>query len=140
MTDREPLPRKRDPLLKPAPVRKADWYQWTEAGAIGMEMALAIAIGFFGGRWLERHVTHWSPWTMYLGLFAGIGAAVTAIVRTARKFTRQLEAEEAAEAAQNHGTELPSSGSLHVPASPGDTASQPGASGPATDHTTPREP
>jgi F0F1-type ATP synthase assembly protein I len=135
MTDRPTAPRKRDPLLKPGPVRKADWYQWTEAGAIGMEMALAIAIGFFGGRWLERHVTHWSPWTMYLGLLAGIGAAVTAIVRTARKFTRQLEAEEAAEAAQNHGTELPTSASLH-----GDTASQPGASSSATEHTTPREP
>jgi hypothetical protein len=69
---------------------------------------------------------------MYIGLFAGIGAAVTAIVRTARKFTRQLEAEEAAEAAQNHGTGLP--------VSPGDTASQPGASTSATDHTTHREP
>jgi F0F1-type ATP synthase assembly protein I len=133
MTDPPTAPRKRDPLLKPGPVRKADWYQWTEAGAIGMEMALAIAIGFFGGRWLERHVTHWSPWTMYLGLFAGIGAAITAIVRTARKFTRQLEAEEAAEAAQNHVS------GRHA-AAPGDTASQPGASGSATDHTTPREP
>lgn len=130
MTDRPTAPRKRDPLLKPSRGhKKAEWYQWTEAGAIGMEMALAIAIGYFGGRWLERNVTHWSPWTMYLGLLAGIGAAATAIVRTARKFTRQLEAEESAGSGQSH--ESPA---------PGDSPSQPGADPSATDHTSPREP
>lgn len=123
MTDRPTAPRKREPLLRR---RKADWYQWTEAGAIGMEMALSIAIGYFGGRWLERNVTHWAPWTMYLGLCAGIGAAALAIVRTARKFTRQLEAEEA--------------GQSHASSAPGDLTSQPGADPSATDHTSPREP
>lgn len=82
--------RDRKPLLQ-----QAEWFRLTEAGAIGMEMGIAVAIGFFGGRWLERNVTHWSPWTTYLGLAAGIGAAILAIVRTARKFARQLAAEEA---------------------------------------------
>lgn len=89
--------RDRQPLLK----QQAEWFRLTEAGAIGMEMGIAVAIGYFGGRWLERNVTHWSPWTTYLGLLAGIGAAVTAIVRTARKYTRQLAAEEAAQG-QSH--------------------------------------
>lgn len=88
--------RDRKPLLK-----QAEWFQLTEAGAIGMEMGIAVAIGYFGGRWLERNVTHWAPWTTYLGLAVGIGAAVVAIVRTARKYTRQLAAEEAAQG-QSH--------------------------------------
>lgn len=89
----------RKPLLH----QQAEWFRLTEAGAIGMEMGIAVAIGFFGGRWLERNVTHWSPWTTYLGLAAGIGAAVVAIVRTARKFSRQLAAEEAR--GQSHDSE-----------------------------------
>ncbi len=93
--------RDRKPLLK-----QAEWFQLTEAGAIGMEMGIAVAIGFFGGRWLERNVTHWSPWTTYLGLAAGIGAAVLAIVRTARKYARQLAAEEAARG-QSHESDAP---------------------------------
>lgn len=92
--------RDRQPLLK----QQAEWFRLTEAGAIGMEMGVAVAIGFFGGRWLERNVTHWSPWTTYLGLAAGIGAAFVAIVRTARKYARQLAAEEAAQG-QSHGSE-----------------------------------
>lgn len=92
MTER----RKREPLLK-----QARWFQLAEAGALGIEMAVAIAIGAFGGMWLERHVTHWAPWTTYLGLGVGIGAAGLAVVRTARKFTARIEAEERA-AGQSH--------------------------------------
>lgn len=92
-------PRKREPLLK-----QARWFQLAEAGSVGIEMAVAIAIGAFGGMWLERHVTHWSPWTRHIGLAIGIAAAVLAVIRTARKFTARIEAEERAEqqAAQDH--------------------------------------
>lgn len=92
MTER----RKREPLLK-----QARWFQLAEAGAIGIEMAVAIAIGAFGGMWLERHVTHWAPWTTYIGLGVGIGAAALAVIRTARKFSARIEAEERA-AGQSH--------------------------------------
>lgn len=84
--------RKREPLLK-----QARWFQLAEAGSVGIEMAVAIAIGAFGGMWLERHVTHWSPWTRHIGLAVGLAAAVLAVVRTARKFTARIEAEERAE-------------------------------------------
>jgi len=89
------------------PDRRARWYELSEAASLGIEMAVAIAIGAWGGRWLENNVTHWSPWTFYIGLTIGIGAAVNGVVRTARKFQRiiahdeKLQAEEdaAAEAA-----------------------------------------
>ncbi|MDC0718182.1 AtpZ/AtpI family protein [Nannocystis bainbridge] len=89
MTER----RKREPLLK-----QARWFQLAEAGSVGIEMAVAIAIGAFGGMYLERHVTHWAPWTTYIGLAVGISAAGLAVVRTARKFSARIEAEERAEA------------------------------------------
>ncbi len=57
-------------------------------------MAVAIAIGAWGGRWLENNVTHWKPWTFYIGLFVGLGAAVNAVVRTARKFQRIIDHDE----------------------------------------------
>lgn len=89
----------RRPLLK-----QARWFQLAEAGSLGIEMAVAIAIGAFGGMWLERHVTHWAPWTTYIGLAVGIGAAGLAVVRTARKFAARIEAEERAEGQSHEAT------------------------------------
>ncbi|MGB1274507.1 MAG: AtpZ/AtpI family protein [Nannocystaceae bacterium] len=86
------------------PDRRARWYELSEAASLGIEMAVAIAIGAWGGRWLETNVTHWKPWTFYIGLTIGIGAAVNGVVRTARKFQRiiahdeKLQAEEEAAA------------------------------------------
>lgn len=79
------------PLLK-----QARWFQLADVGSLGLEMGIAVAIGFFAGRWLERNVTHWAPWTTYIGLAVGFGAATLAIVRTARKYLAQLRAEEQA--------------------------------------------
>lgn len=83
---------------RPQIVERARWFQLTEASSIGIEMAAAIGVGAFAGIWLERHVTHWSPWTTYLGLGIGMAAAVLAVLRTVRNFTRVIAAEEAAEA------------------------------------------
>jgi F0F1-type ATP synthase assembly protein I len=78
-------------------VERAKWFQMTEAASVGIEIAAAIGVGALGGLWLQRNVTHWAPWTLYIGLGIGLGAAVLAIVRTARNFTRVIAAEEAAE-------------------------------------------
>ena len=78
-------------------VERAKWFQMTEAASVGIEIAAAIGVGALGGLWLQRNVTHWAPWTLYIGLTIGLGAAVLAIIRTARNFTRVIEAEEAAE-------------------------------------------
>lgn len=81
------------------PPPRAQWFKLAEAASVGIEMAVAVAIGHFGGRYLQDHVTHWAPWTHRIGLFVGFGAAVMAVVRTAVHFKRYLDAEEAAERA-----------------------------------------
>jgi len=83
---------------RPQIVERARWFQLTEAASVGIEMAAAIGVGAFFGRLLERNVTHWAPWTTFIGLGIGIAAAVFAVIRTARNFTRVIAAEEAAEA------------------------------------------
>lgn len=83
---------------KPPIVERARWFQLTEAASVGIEMAAAVGVGAGLGIYLERHVTHWSPWTTYIGLGIGLSAAVLAVVRTARNFGRMIAAEEAEEA------------------------------------------
>ncbi|MEZ4382916.1 MAG: AtpZ/AtpI family protein [Nannocystaceae bacterium] len=94
---------------------RAQWFELAEAASVGIEMAVAVAIGHFGGLWLERNVTHWAPYTRWLGLAAGLGAAILAIVRTARTFQAKLEAEEAAEAAAKAAAADPASAKAEEP-------------------------
>ncbi len=77
---------------------KAKWFRHLSASSLGIEIGLTIALGWFGGRWLELNVTHWSPWTRYLGFLVGCGAGVLAIRRTIREYREylaELEAEKA---------------------------------------------
>lgn len=88
-----------DEPKRPVVVQRARWFQLTEASSIGIEMAAAIGVGVFLGRWFERNVTHWAPGTTFVGLAIGIAAAAFAVVRTARNFSRVIADEEAREAA-----------------------------------------
>ena len=58
-------------------------------------MAVAICGGAIGGMYLERHFTHWAPWTTLIGLFIGIGAAALAIVRVIREHDTEMAARRA---------------------------------------------
>ena len=94
---------------------RAQWFELAEAASVGIEMAVAIAIGHFGGLWLEKNVTHWAPQTRWIGLAVGLGAAILAVVRTALVFQAKLAKEEAAEAAAKaaEGSEkVPGSGGV----------------------------
>lgn len=94
MADPAPPPPRR------APPRRAKWFVYTDASSIGIEMAVAVCFGAIGGYYIERYLTHWSPWTMLLGFAFGIAVAVQAVLRTARSYeaTLRRDAEDEAKA------------------------------------------
>ena len=57
-------------------------------GAVGIEVAIAIVIGYLGGHYLD-HKFGTQPWLGYIGLAAGIGAAIKALVRVTRAYKRE---------------------------------------------------
>lgn len=64
------------------------WRTAGSTGAVGIEIAVAIAIGYFGGNYLD-HKLGTQPWIMYAGILAGIGAAIKALMRVTREYRRQ---------------------------------------------------
>jgi ATP synthase protein I len=71
---------------------QGDPKMWAIAGrysALGLEMALSVAIGIFGGEWLdERFAT--KPYLGYAGLAIGLGAAIMAFVRVAKAARKEV--------------------------------------------------
>lgn len=78
------------------PNEPSKWFRATSASSVGIEMAIAICGCTLGASWLERHVTHWSPWTMLIGLAIGIAAASKPIFRLIREHERDAAARAAA--------------------------------------------
>jgi len=64
---------------------------WT--GAVGIEIALCLVIGYFGGNWLDGKF-HSTPWLKWIGFGAGIGAAIKALVRVTRNYKKSLKEDE----------------------------------------------
>ena len=56
-------------------------------GAVGIEIAVAICIGYFGGAYLDRKFES-APWLTWIGFAAGVGAAVKALVRITRAYLK----------------------------------------------------
>jgi len=70
-------------------------------GAVGMEIAISIAIGFFGGRFVDRHFQT-APWFMWFGFAAGIGAGIKALVRVVRSYQRAFPSEPPKDSDEGH--------------------------------------
>lgn len=85
----------------PAPAKKtgkkATWVRGAEASSIGIELAISICVPMIGAHYLERHVTHWSPWTTLVGVVVGLAIGANALTRTARDYQRSLRADAAAD-------------------------------------------
>jgi ATP synthase protein I len=79
------------PLIDPD--SKNMWRIAGTTGAVGIEIAVAIAIGYLGGRWLD-HKFGTTPWLTCVGFFSGVGAAVKAIVRVTRQYQQRLDEDE----------------------------------------------
>ena len=75
------------------PEVKNMWRIAGNTGAVGIEIAVAVFIGYYGGRFLDRKLGT-DPWISYAGLLAGIGAAIKALVRVTREYKRDVAASD----------------------------------------------
>jgi F0F1-type ATP synthase assembly protein I len=89
------------------PPERAPWFRYTDAASVGIEMVVAITICALGALWLERNVTHWSPWTSILGILVGVGAAAKAVMRAARMHPPSTTPTESANAAHKDAAAAP---------------------------------
>jgi ATP synthase protein I len=62
-------------------------------GAVGLEMGLAVAIGYFVGAWLDGRFGT-TPVLGLVGLLLGVAAAGKALWSTARKLSKDQTPEE----------------------------------------------
>ena len=61
---------------------------------VGLELALSILVGLFGGSWLDQKL-HTSPWLTLLGFGFGLAAGARTVWRALQKANREaLEQEE----------------------------------------------
>ena len=68
------------------------WRIAWSTGAIGFEVVVAITIGSLGGAWLDGKLGT-RPWLMYIGLAAGVGAAIKAFIRVTRAYKKSIVEE-----------------------------------------------
>jgi len=95
-----PDPRLR-PLTRPdpervAPPRLAAMKAMGGVGTLGLEVALSIVVGLFGGQWLDGRFET-SPWLTLVGSGFGLAAAIRAIARQMRIMKKEAAKEEALE-------------------------------------------
>jgi ATP synthase protein I len=64
------------------------WRQAGTTGAVGVEISLAIVIGYIGGRYLDGWLNT-TPWLSWIGFGAGVGASAKALIRVVRDYRRQ---------------------------------------------------
>lgn len=62
----------------------------TSYSTVGLELALSIVIGMFGGRWLDGKLGT-EPWMLLLGLGFGVVAGFRFVHRAAQRMKHQTE-------------------------------------------------
>jgi ATP synthase protein I len=70
-----------------------DWRGIGSFGTIGIEIVLCIALGFFGGRWLDGKLGT-APYLEGLGFVFGLAAAIKGLMRAHADMKREAEREE----------------------------------------------
>lgn len=66
---------------------------WLDVSIVGIQFPVAIALGFFWGRWLDRHLGTW-PWMTAVFTLFGIAAGFVNLFRITAAAGRS-EAEDA---------------------------------------------
>ena len=78
------------PLKKP-------WKSYGRYGSLGIELILSIAVGYYGGRWLDGKFGS-APWLALLGFAVGLYAGFRQIFRVGRQMNAEAEREDQATA------------------------------------------
>ena len=63
-------------------------------GTVGFDLILSMAIGFFGGRWLDSHYFGSKGWVTVIGATLGIAAGFRNLFRAAKMLERETERED----------------------------------------------
>ena len=69
------------------PDDKSAWAQAIDVGSVGLEMGIAVGLGYFGGSWLDGRFDT-APALMFAGVGLGIVIAARALWRVARRYMR----------------------------------------------------
>jgi F0F1-type ATP synthase assembly protein I len=70
-----------------------DWKALGNYGTLGLEVALSVVVGLFGGQWLDKRFQT-GGWLTWIGFAYGLAAAGRAIYRAMRKSTQEAEEAE----------------------------------------------
>jgi F0F1-type ATP synthase assembly protein I len=62
-------------------------------GTIGIELGLALAVGYFGGRWLDGQLGT-TPWLTWVGVVLGLAAGGKSLYQLTRKTRADLAADD----------------------------------------------
>jgi F0F1-type ATP synthase assembly protein I len=60
---------------------------------VGLELALSIALGLLGGRWLDSKLGT-GPWLQWIGFAFGLAAGVMSLYVVTRSIRAQLDQDE----------------------------------------------
>ena len=74
------------------------WKGYGTYGSVGLELAVSVLLGLFGGRWLDSKLGT-DPWLTWIGLGLGIVTGYRAVWLALKKANR--EAKRADEQARN---------------------------------------
>lgn len=91
------------PSPKRGPPKRAAWFQMTDASSVGIEMVVAVTLCTLAGFYIERYLTHWSPWTTLIGIAVGCMTAARAVVRAAKTYQRSLRESSSDTPARDDG-------------------------------------
>ena len=86
---------KRPSVLEDANIdqnQKPGWYSAAEASAIGIEIIVALGLGWYIGSRIDRRL-HTVPWFTIFFVLLGVGAAIKAMVRVVRQYQKDTSDE-----------------------------------------------
>jgi ATP synthase protein I len=62
-------------------------------GTVGLDFAVAVAIGTYGGWWLDKKLG-WTPWLTIAGLLFGVAAGFNVLYKAAKRMKEETERED----------------------------------------------